>query len=843
MGRNTNKRQRYRWVARIVVMLAIPITVAAPPAGASHPDLPAPSVAVVPPPTCLTAPRMLAELSTDGTYRGADRSGYGNADWVASWLDSAWRLDHCIFTGTGYDPIHDGPLETGASVSVAGNQFHTGVNTLTVTAVDGYQHKRFRIVNSGTPTTDVIEVQRDLYPDLAGNSYPTAPLGAPLYENLVPLDFAQNGWEVGRISIVNEAACRHDPAASGSSCTYTVTIPDGTPAFVGFIHFVVREGRVVTPPGTVNYYLSEVIDPTNLWTPAEIPSVAFAISYDGSALPLTSAFTATEDATTPGLVHNVSTSPADAVHTWDFNDGTPPAIGDPSVDHQYTKPGTYTVGLTVTKGGQTSTVTHQVVVAAPTLQVAVTSSMGSANASVGDTITMKVALTASTTGLGNLTVAPGDANQLLAATGGFVDTVDNTGPAPVVLPPGGTQQFTATFTGKDIGAESFTATFNATDASGAVATVTASKVMTIRKRALEVTLTVNPPSIVQPEDENGPKPVTINVTAVVKNVLDTNIDNVSVDLNPSFVWTAKTLSPVPFPMASTTPATPSAQIATLAPGASATITYVESALDDVLLNVQVLAIGTPTGSNTHVSGLGVAPLEVKAKYDFGFSAKPEQQYSGPNPVATPGATIDFFLNLKNLSNTKDLVIGPMSPHLTGNAVAGGGNAFPIEQAATPPPCAAPWSGKLPAGSSEKALQAKIRTADVGQGVGNSVSVGYEPPVFEQTGPQWFQQIDPARELIRAGATPTTIRLEPNIVVPPYNWGDAVFGFTDASFRRMASMGQALFHAVPALISALPTIAKQGSPVTWVYAISDRVTTYWQSFLAGAAQRFRQHGDW
>ena len=284
MGRNTNKRQRYRWMARIVVMLAIPITVAAPQAGASHPDLPAPSVAVVPPPTCLTAPRMLAELSTDGTYRGADRSGYGNADWAASWLNSAWRLDHCIFTGTGYDPIHDGPLETGASVSVAGNQFHTGVNTLTVTAVDGYQHKRFRIVNSGTPTTDVIEVQRDLYPDLAGNGYPTAPLGAPLLSHLVPLDFAQNGVEVGRISIVNEAACRHDPAASGSSCTYTVTIPDGTPAFVGFIHFVVREGRVVRPPGTENYDLSEVIDPTNLWTPAEIPSVAFAISYDGSAL-------------------------------------------------------------------------------------------------------------------------------------------------------------------------------------------------------------------------------------------------------------------------------------------------------------------------------------------------------------------------------------------------------------------------------------------------------------------------------------------------------------------------------------------------------------------------------
>ncbi len=557
------------------------------------------------------------------------------------------------------------------------------------------------------------------------------------------------------------------------------------------------------------------------------------VVHIGSSMQLNAAFTANEDASQAGFVHNVSTSPADAVHTWDFGDGNPPMVGSPSIDHQYTKPGTYTVGLTVAKNGETSTTTRQIVIAAPTVQVAVTAVSGLGTASVGDTITMKVALTASATGLGNVNVAPTDVSQLLAASGGFADVVDNTAPASVTLAPGDTQQFTATFTATGIGSESFAANFQVTDTAGATTTVSGSKVITIRARALTVTVTVTPTGVVQPEDADGPKPVTVNVTAVVKNVLDTPLDNVSVDVNPTFVWTAPTPSPVPFPMASTTPAMPSEQIGTLDPGQSATVTYVESALDDVLLNVQVLAIGFPTGSSTRVSGLGVAPLEVKPKYDFRFSAKPEEQYSGPNPVTSQGSTIDFFLNAKNLTNTKNLVVPALHAQFSGNAVAGGGNPFPITQASARPVCAAPISLKLNANSSEQSLQSRITTVDLGQGVGNFVTVSYQPSVFEVNGTT-FTQIDPTRILTTDGTKPTTVRLEPDIVVPPYSFGDAAFGFTDASFRRLAATGQAMFQLIPTLLAMVPSITKWGNPFMWPYAMADRMVTYWGSL--GPAER-------
>jgi PKD repeat protein len=816
-SRRAPGRRGFRWVAHLLVALAIPVAISVAPAAPIHAD------GLGELPTCTSAPLALAFAAPYDTYRLLE--GHTSHDWGYVFERAAWYKDHCLFVGTGYDWYTEANVSTGLAVSVSG-ALHVGTSTITVTSSDGYQTRPFYdYSNNGLAYSRT----RHLYTDLAGSAS-----SASLSAHKVPTDPTDINWTLTDASNpkpVDMSACAHDTTASGSRCTYTVTLPPGTPSFIGYLYFAVKEGQVDGnnfPDGHTGDY-----KPFEQWSPAEIPGIAIPIEYNSNEA-LAAAFTATEDAAQAGLVHSVSTSPADAVHTWDFGDGTAAAVGTPSVDHRYAKPGTYTVSLTVARNGETSSSTHQVVIAAPLVQVAVSAVSGLGTASVGDTVTMKVVLSASATGLGNVVVAPADLSQLLSASGGFADVVDNVAPASVTLPPGGMQQFTATFTATGIGSESFGANFGVTDAAGATTTVSGTKVITVRTRALAVTVTVSPTGMVEPEDADGPKPVTINVTAVVKNVLDTPLDNVSVDVNPTFVWTAKTPSPVPFPMSNATPATPSDQIGTLAPGQSATVTYVESALDDVLLNVQVLAIGFPTGSSTRVSGLGVAPLEVKPMYDFRFSAKPEQPYSGPNPVATPGATIDFFLGLKNLNNTKDLVIGPMTAHLTGNAVAGGGNAFPIEQAATPPACAAPWSGKLVAGSSEKSLQAKITTVDLGQGVGNFVGVGYEPAVFEQTGPQSFQQVDPARELITAGATPTTVRLEPNIVVPPYTFGDAAFGFTDASFRRLAATGQALFRAVPALLSAIPAITKYGNPFMWPYAMADRMMTYWGSL--GPAER-------
>ena len=96
----------------------------------------------------------------------------------------------------------------------------------------------------------------------------------------------------------------------------------------------------------------------------------------------------------PGAFHFVSTStdPAGAPLnlSWDLDDGSTATA--PSVDHRYTRPGTYSVTLTATNpSGLQSSVTHDVVVKAPTLTTQVTTP-GRPNVplDVGATATVRV---------------------------------------------------------------------------------------------------------------------------------------------------------------------------------------------------------------------------------------------------------------------------------------------------------------------------------------------------------------------------------------------------------------------------------------------------------------------
>lgn len=444
-----------------------------------------PSVEAVPPPTCLTAPLALAKVSPDGTYHAIDTWSYqigGDESWAGPLISYAWSYDHCIFVGTGYDPITDAPVQSGVSISVSGNVFHTGANTLTVSSSDGYQARRFHDYDNGLDYT----LPRHLYAKLDVDGGPGLPMGA---HPVGPTVFDHDTLEVGRIAAaVDLTTCQHDLTASGSSCSYTVTIPDGTPAFVGYLSFQVKQGQTDRPDGVGNDRLVEItLDPTNRWTPSSIPAVTFPISYDGSALPAPTVGITWHASGTPGEFDFTANATAAyplsiTNYDWDFGGGTAtPSNGSASEHVGWTgEAASRTVAVTVTdSSGQKTTATATVL---PSLSItqAVTSP-----AAVEALSPASMLVSVSNDGPSTISnVVP----AMALGPSGVVTVTDPPVPASASIPPGGVQVFSVPFNALASGNASGTIDASGTAAGDTVNAQQRSRTFTIGNPGLEIQL-------------------------------------------------------------------------------------------------------------------------------------------------------------------------------------------------------------------------------------------------------------------------------------------------------------------------------------------------------------------
>ncbi len=262
----------------------------------------------------------------------------------------------------------------------------------------------------------------------------------------------------------------------------------------------------------------------------------------GSAPP-TAAFTATQadPANNPGKYQFTDASTdgdgGALTENWDFGDGN---IGTGvSVLHTYTEPGTYTATLTVkdTTNGLTATVSKTITVPAPTLQVALDfvdahgTVLPTVTPVVGDTVYVRLSLSASETGVGSISkIAPPTGSDALTATPSAsvaIGTPTPAVPSPLALAGGQSVAYTFPVTVTAVGVVQFTSTFNGVDDAGHAVTGSPAQ-LSFGVSSIKVTLSANPSSFTQAENASGPQPTTVTVTETITNITAQTLTSVNV---------------------------------------------------------------------------------------------------------------------------------------------------------------------------------------------------------------------------------------------------------------------------------------------------------------------------
>ncbi len=367
-----------------------------------------------------------------------------------------------------------------------------------------------------------------------------------------------------------------------------------------------------------------------------------------------------------------STDPAGEAlsYAYDFGDGNR-TIGA-TATHSYTKPGTFHARLTVTNtDGVSTSVTHDVVVAAPKLETSVDFvdahgvTLTKVAPKIGDAVNVKLTVSA-TTGLGSvnsitfadpkaLTVTP----TAVAALGSPTPRL----PSPFTLAAGTTKTFVFPATVLGAGVAQFAATPSGTDDSGAKVTGTTGQ-RSFSVAALTVVMSVDPPTFTLDEDAAGPKPRDVTVTETITNTSGDQVTNVNVrSLEPQRVDQGQLLA-VTYKSGANPDTVEGLPLDPIPAGGHRRITAVYTVTDDGKVDFTSLVTAAAADGST-LRALGKTRLDADPKYYLRFSSHVVNPPGGTLlPAGTP---ITVTGSVHNLSDSAREDVGPMFAEVAGNA--------------------------------------------------------------------------------------------------------------------------------------------------------------------------------
>ena len=228
-----------------------------------------------------------------------------------------------------------------------------------------------------------------------------------------------------------------------------------------------------------------------------------------------------------------STDPDDdpLVEEWDFGDGE--TGSGRSITHQYDKPGTYTVTLSVKDPlGQTDTATREVVVAAPVLGVSLSLLDGAAPPlGLDDLVRVEARVDASSDGLGSLSSLRFTGGVVSATPASAFDLVAGPNPVPApegfTLTPGASKSFVVQLRAKQFGRYTLTSQVAGTDSAGRDVSADASSPGEVSDVTVDVS--VAPSELVlKPDAQGDPIPKTFVATVEVTNSSTAQLDDANV---------------------------------------------------------------------------------------------------------------------------------------------------------------------------------------------------------------------------------------------------------------------------------------------------------------------------
>lgn len=376
------------------------------------------------------------------------------------------------------------------------------------------------------------------------------------------------------------------------------------------------------------------------------------------------------------------------VEEWSFGDGG--TGSGRSTNHTYTKPGTYTVTLKVTDPkGLSDTATRKLEVAAPQLGLSLSLLNGAAPPLDPDSpVRAEVKVTASIDGVGPLSGLRFEGAAVRIEPTTAFNVTDGPTPAPnpagFTLAPGQSTAFVVTLKPVKYGKYTLLSRVVGTDAAARSVQAEASSPGEIGN-ALTVSISLDPASLKQEETSEGPKPIEVRATVTLKNTSPSTIGH----LNLKSLRADRVVVGQPLDIQQTAGVQPDPTagfpLADLAAGASVQLNATFVAKDDGEIDFSALATGSGPGGESF-TGVGKARLSIKPKYLLKFKSKVTKPTAGN--LLPAGDPIRIHGEVKNLSNTATLELGPLFPELAGNAgiasVAYDGEGVDPRELAVPP---------------------------------------------------------------------------------------------------------------------------------------------------------------
>jgi PKD repeat protein len=439
------------------------------------------------------------------------------------------------------------------------------------------------------------------------------------------------------------------------------------------LEYVIYDPRLFTGTRTIIGRVSSTImrDPRDGGPGVITAGYSFVFTIVGRDAPPVADFTATADTVHPGsfTFSSTSTDPANEplTQSWNFGDGSSGAGAFTS--HAYTKPGDFTVTLTVTNlSGRSDSKERTVTVAAPHLGVAITLLDGKAPPLEPDLpVRVHVTVSASDDGIGSLNGLTFGGGQLLTISPANVfDVTAGPVPAPPAggfsLAPGAERSFDMTLHPTTIGSYTLSTSVAGKDAIARAVSVDATSRGVIGTSPA-ITIALDPPFANQEETADGPKPVNVEAKITLHNtsgvtMTDVKLTSLTVTRTKPGQLLAVTQT------GGATPGLDGVPVGTLAPDQEKVLTATFRADDDAEVEFAAMATAIVPGGGNEI-GLGKKRWSVKPKYLLRLESTVDLPTG--NALLPAGEAIRISGTLKNLSNTATLEVGPPYPVLRGNA--------------------------------------------------------------------------------------------------------------------------------------------------------------------------------